>query len=112
MSQMFSGADLFDQNLGNWYIILDDKAIAHNDTTRAIGSIGAQNQFLDGQNSTYYIGSGWDSGFFDITGSVLKLKVVPDHSVRSAYTVNITATDPSIFGSGNSRILNITITPP
>jgi len=58
MSNMFTGAGAFDQNLGSWYIVLDDDAINYDDAPGTVGSITAQNSFLDGQNPVYGIGTG------------------------------------------------------
>ena len=49
MEDMFRDT-VFDQNLGNWYIVLDDTAIAYDDAPGIVGGISTQNSFLDGQN--------------------------------------------------------------
>ena len=104
MDRMFHEADSFDQNLGEWYIVLDDTTLDSDDTTRTVGSISAQNPFLDGQNPTYGIGTGGDSGAFEMDGSSLTLKDAP---AKSSYTVTVTSAGG--FGSDNSRTFEITI---
>ena len=64
MLGMFHGASSFSQNLGNWYIVLDNASI--DSGAMKIGNIAAQNQILDGQNPAYGVGSGVDSTLFVI----------------------------------------------
>ncbi len=104
MREMFYDTASFDQNLGNWYIVLDSEAIHYDDAPGIIGSISAQNSFLDGQNPVYGIGPGGDSDSFELDGSDLVLKVIP---TKNSYTVTVTSTGE--FGSGNSRTFNIEI---
>ncbi len=104
MNSMFSGADSFDQNLGKWYIVLNDMTIDYNDAPGIVGSISAQNSFLDGQNPVYGIGSGDDSHSFELNGSSLVLKAVP---AKRTYTVNVTSVGD--FGTGNSKMIEITV---
>ncbi len=104
MDSMFHGADSFDQNLGEWYIVLDDTTLQSDDPTGAVGNITAQNPFLDGHNSTYGIGSGGDSGAFEVDGATLILRDTP---AKSSYTVTVTSAGG--FGSDNSRTFEITI---
>ena len=104
MDRMFHEADSFDQNLGEWYIVLDDTTLDSDDTTRIVGSITAQNPFLDGQNPTYGIGPGGDSGAFEMDGASLTLKDAP---AKSSYTVTVISAGG--FGSGNSGTFEITI---
>ena len=86
MSDMFEGASSFGQNLGNWYIVLDGVQTVGQDGE--IGSISAQNSFLGDHGPVYGLGSGHDSGSFEITGgSVLKLKT-PYDAARDSYVVN------------------------
>ena len=77
MSGMLFHADSFTQNLGSWYITLDDTSIDDGDTTRAVGNISAQNSFLGGQSLRYSIAPGGDGNAFEIDGTVLKLKSTP-----------------------------------
>ena len=104
MDSMFHGADSFDQNLGEWYIVLDDTTLQSDDPTGAVGNITAQNPFLDGHNSTYGIGSGGDSGAFEVDGATLILRDTP---AKSSYAVTVTSAGG--FGSDNSRTFEITI---
>ncbi len=103
---MFGGASDFEQNLGNWYIVLDDTSIDYSDTTGVVGRISAQNTSLDRQNPVYGIGPGGDSGAFELDGSDLVMKEVP---TRASYTVTITATSTEGFGTGNARTYTIDV---
>ena len=105
MGGMFDGAGTPDRDLGEWYIVLDGTAIDYADAPGIVGSISAQNPFLDGQNPVYGIGPGGDSGSFEIVdGSSLRLKEIP---TKISYTVTITSTGE--FGSANSRTFDIGI---
>ena len=111
MSGMFDGAHSFDQNLGNWYIVLDDATARYGNTSVTVGSIAAQNAFLDGQNLSYLVGTGGDSGSFELRGTDLILNSPAAPSVtKNSYTVNVTSTGE--FGTDNSKILDITINNP
>ena len=105
MEHMLRGATAFDRNLGNWYIVLDDATIDHDDAPGTVGSISAQNTFLDGQNPVYRMGSGGDSDSFEIVnGASLRLKEVP---TKGSYAPTVTSAGG--FGAGNSRTLNVTV---
>ncbi len=105
MSGMFEGANSFGQNLGNWYVVLDAVQTVGQDGE--IGSISAQNPFLGSHRPAYGLGSGHDSGSFEITdGSVLKLKT-PYDAARDPYVVTVTST--GYFGTHNFRIFEITL---
>ena len=110
MSEMFQGASSFNRNLGNWYIVLDKTSIADGDATRTIGNIAAQNSFLAGQSPAYAVSSG--SSNFEIVNGVLKLKHTPDYSSKSEYSVSITASGSSLFGTSNSRTFDVQVTSP
>ena len=96
----------FDQNLGPWYIVLDDNAIESGDVPGAVGNISTRNPYLDGQNPEYGIGSGGDSNYFEINGNVLSMLSVPDGDA-GPYTVDITSTGD--YGTDNSRTYEITV---
>ena len=104
MDSMFTDASAFRQNLGNWYIVLDNMTIDYDDAPGIVGSISAQNSFLDGQNPVYGIGSGGDFDSFELNGSSLVLKAVP---AKRTYAVNVTSTGD--FGTGNSKMIEITV---
>ena len=106
MQHMFDGADAFDQNLGNWYIVLDGLQVEGAGGT--VGTISAQNAFLDAQEPTYGLGPGGDSGSFEIVNkTVLKLRTAPDDGTpKRSYAVTVTSTGD--FGTGNSRTLEVT----
>ena len=99
MADMFFYAISFDQNLGIWYIVLDDATISNANETLAIS---AQNPFLDGQNPTYAID---DARFVVVDGTL----AVNSTQVPPADTYNVTITSTGGFGTGNSRVVEITV---
>ena len=100
MSDMFLDAEVFDQNLGRWYVTLDNTAIDRADVPGVIGSISAQNTNLDGHNPVYGIGAGGDSGLFEIVnGNELNMTSA---GAKSAYAVNVTASGGTVFEDGNN----------
>ncbi len=102
MTGMFANAISFDQNLGDWYITIDSVSIGRADIPGVVGTISAQNSFLDGQNPTYMIEPGGDSDRFEITGGNI-LRMVSAAADRTTYMVTITATGDSVFEDGNNR---------
>ncbi len=110
MSGMFDGADSFAQNLGTWYIVLDDTPARAGNATIAVGSIAAQNAYLDGQNPSYGMGIGGDSGYFETDGSTLVLNAGSGLPESRTYAVNITSTGG--FGANNSRTVEVVINNP
>ena len=66
MSGMFDSAASFDRNLGSWYVVVDGASIDRADVPGVVGTISAQNPFLDGQYPTYHIEPGGDSNRFEI----------------------------------------------
>ena len=107
MSYMFQGADSFDQNLGEWYIVPSNRTVSSGDLPGVVGTISAQNTVLDGHGPTYAIGSGGDSSLFSIvSGNELRMA----SAVPGTYTVTITATGTSVFEDGNNELeLEITV---
>ena len=107
MNDMFTDAANFDQNLGEWYVVLNSTEIDAADAPGVVGTISAQNQFLRGQNPTYAIGAGGDSGSFNITGgSDLNMNITSP--AKSLYTVNITSAGG--FSTPNHRVYDVTVT--
>ena len=107
MGGMFTDATNFDQNLGEWYVVLNSTEIDAAGAPGVVGTISAQNQFLRGQNPTYAIGTGGDSGSFNITGgSDLNMNITSP--AKSLYTVNITSAGG--FSTPNYRVYNVTVT--
>ena len=80
---MFNGATSFGQNLGEWYVVLDDTAISGATETLAIR---AQNSMLDGQNLMYALGDGGDTYMFAISSNSLGLKSGTDYSAKTDRT--------------------------
>ena len=109
MRSMFASADAFDQNLGKWYIVLDDHSIDDGDQSRIVASLSAQNSILAGQSS-YSISSDDDGDTFEIVGSDLKLKSVPNYAVKNSYVVTILS--GGSFGTSNSETFDISVNPP
>ena len=108
MNAMFDDTRIFDQNLGMWYIVLDNTVIEGGNSTGTIGTIAAQNSFLDGQNPIYGIEPGGDSDHFEIDGTALKLRTTAQNSLAGgSYTITITSTGE--FGTGNSRTYEIVV---
>ncbi len=105
MSSMFSGASSFEQNLGNWYIVPSDTIINSDNAPGVVASISAQSTRLDRHNPIYGIGTGGDSDSFSMNGTNLVMDIVP---INQTYVVNITSTGD--FGTGNHRILEISVT--
>ncbi len=107
MNNMFNSASAFKQNLGRWYIVPEDMSIVDGDSSLVVTTISAQNAPLGSQNPVYAIGVGHDSSAFEMGHNALKLKATPAQSVKSAYTVSVTAT--GAFGTNNHRFINITV---
>ena len=109
MSNMFDDATAFNQNLGNWYVVPDSTSIAWTAVPGIVGSISAQNTPLNDHTPMYGIGMGGDSDLFGITdGNKLNMTSVVD--ARFDYTVNVTASDGSVFENGNNwKVLEITV---
>ncbi len=105
ITAMLYRADAFEQNLGEWYIIMQDTSIRPGDVPGIVGYVTTLNPYLDGQNPSYKIGTGGDSGHFEMESNALRLKSVPEGS--GPYTVNITSSGG--YGTGNSRTLGITV---
>ena len=110
MRAMFQNASAFDQNLGRWYVVPNGTSIIRSDIPGVVGSISAQNAFLDDHESDYGIGAGADSGFFEMAGGNL-LNMTSADSGRTSYQVNVTASGGSVFENGNNwRLLDIAVT--
>ena len=65
METMFYSATIFNQNLGEWYVVLNSTEIDASGAPGVVGTISAQNTILRGQ-ATYGIGAGEDSGSFNV----------------------------------------------
>ena len=109
MEDMFDGATDFNQNLGNWYVVPDSMSIARTAVPGIVGSISAQNTPLNDHTPMYGIGMGGDFDRFGITdGNKLNMTSV---DTKSAYMVNVTASDGMVFEDGNNwRVLDVTVT--
>ena len=100
MSSMFDGAASFEQNLGEWYVTVDDASIGGADVPGIVGTILAQNAFLDGQDPVYGIGAGADSEHFAVVGEN-RLAMASLDGART-YVANVTASGPKVFEDGNN----------
>ena len=107
---MFDGAVSFHQNLGNWYVVPDSMSIVQTAVPGVVGSISAQNTALDSHNPVYNIVPGSDSTLFAIVnGNQLNMISV---DTESDYTVNVTASEGTVFEDGNNwRVLEVTVLP-
>ena len=109
MGQMFDNANSFDQNLGEWYVVVNPTSIARADVPGVVAEISAQNSELDGHTPTYGIGGSVDSAFFEIVGGNQLNMTSAD--TKSSYTVNVTASDGSVFENDNNwREFEVTVT--
>ena len=105
MKGMFRGSS-FDQDLGNWYIILGDVTVERGDTT--VTTITAQNSFLDQQNPVYSVAAGGDGDLFEIRGNVLRS--MSGEYAKSSYDITIVSTGD--FTPLISRNVTITVIEP
>ena len=112
MADMFHSATLFDQNLGNWYVVPADTAYAISEGTLIVTTISAQNTALNNQNPVYGIGidsdSDGNSNLFNITNSnTLMFKGDPS---AGTYNVNVTASGTNVFENGNNwRVFEVRV---
>ena len=107
MRDMFAAATDFDQNLGNWYVVPDSVSIAWTAVPGVVGSISAQNTALNEHNPVYNVTGSDSTRFAIVNGNQLNMTSV---DTESDYTVNVTASDGTVFEDGNNwRVLNITV---
>ena len=99
----------FDQNLGNWYITLNNTAIDRAGVLGIVRAISAQNSELDGHNPVYKIGPSDDMEHFEIIDGMLRLKSLKANPAKNVYEANITASDVTVFGTNNSRTINVMV---
>lgn len=99
---MFDSATSFDQNLDDWYVVIDSASIDRADIPGVVGTISAQNTFLNGQNPTYRIEPGGDSDRFEITNGN-QLNMISADADQTAYMVTIATTGDLVFEDGNNR---------
>ena len=103
MDRIFDRATAFDQNMGKWYIILNNTSVDGGSVSGVVGSISAQNSYLDKPSLVYGIGDG--NTDFVVEGGLLKTSGT---LAAGTYAVNITATGG--YGSNNHRLYDITVT--
>ena len=108
MFSMFSSTASFDQNLGNWYITIDNTSIEMADVPGIVGTISAQNAYLDGHNPTYTIIPGGDSDRFEITdgNKLIMVSAAPD---QESYTITITVTGRVFQDSNHQKDIQIVL---
>ena len=109
MGNMFTFANSFNRPLGSWYVVPNSTEIERSAIPGVVGSISAQNRFLDGQNPAYSIASGSDSDHFEISGGNL-LNMTSDDAGQDEYTITVVTSDPNLFGSNNRQAVVITVT--
>ncbi len=109
MDAMFGGADSFSQNLGSWYVALNDTNPLVWEDDRLVSGISTQNAYLAGQNPTYSL-TGLNADLFVLVGDTLQLK--PDRNVTAGitYLVIVEVTGSDLFGTGNSRGISVDTT--
>ena len=110
MSNMFTGAYLFQQNLGNWYVVPADTTYVTSEGTLNVTTISAQNTRLDSHSPSYGIGIDSNNlNLFNITDpKTLMFKSTPSTGI---YTVNVTASGTNVLENGNNwRLLEIRVT--
>ena len=103
MIDMFNGATSFNRNLGKWYVTPGEfhALLAQLPT---VGTISAQNPFLDGQGPTYAITANTDGSHFGLDGSTLSMA----EAEVGEYEVGIGASG-NLFGSGNARDVRVVL---
>ena len=106
MSNMFTGATAFDQNLGAWYVVPADTSYNATADSLSVTTIAAQNSALAGHAPGYDIGTGGNHTLFNMTGNTLFFKSAP--TADGIYKVNVTAFGGD-FGVGNHKIIDITV---
>ena len=102
---MLDNAALFRQNLGEWYVVLDDAVISG--ATEAL-DIRAQNSFLDGQSIVYDLGTGGDSGRFMVNAAAKTLGL-DQNGVHHDGTYRVIVTSTGGFGTDNHRAVAVTV---
>ncbi len=109
MSSMFSGAASFDQNLGKWYVTPGTADFDASGSSLNVTIITAQNRPLRDHSPAYAIGTGGDSGLFEIVrgSDTLAFKSAP--TANRDYAVNVTATGSTVFEGGNNH-MTVTVT--
>ena len=104
MSSMFDGAISFDRNLGIWYITMDGTSIDGTDVPGIVGTISAQNTFLDGQEPVYgIVASGTDSERFAVFDDD-QLFMASLNGSQTEYVAKIMASGPQVFEDGNNWV--------
>ena len=100
MDRMFDGATAFSQNLGKWYVVLSGGNVTEGSLPGVVGTISAQNSYLDGHDPEYGIGAGGDESLFTVDTATNTLSM--SQAGPGTYTAVITATGPSVFESGSN----------
>ena len=109
MGGMFARATNFNQNLGNWYVVPDSMSIDRTDVPNVVGSISAQNTHLDSHSPVYNVTGSDPTRFAIVNGNQLNMTSVDD--TKSTYTVNVTASEGTVFEDGNNwRVFDVTAT--
>ena len=105
MSNMFDGASDFNQNLGKWYVTPGEFTAFSVALPDVVGTVSAQNSFLDGQNPTYGIVTNTPDDHFAISSGELSMAA----ATADVYDVRIGATGTLLFGSGNARTIQVSV---
>ncbi len=94
MSEMFYDASSFDQNLGPWFIVLEDTVVGHDKTqvTPISSQVTSLSSFVEfDANTDNYDITGADANYFTITDGHLVLNSPSDYNSKSQYDITITA---------------------
>jgi subtilisin-like proprotein convertase family protein len=99
MSEMFYDASSFDQNLGPWFIVLEDTVVGHDKTqvTPISSQVTSLSSFVEfDANTDNYDITGADANYFTITDGHLVLNSPSDYNSKSQYDITITANNAGV----------------
>ena len=98
------GPIAFERNLGIWYVTMDGTSINGTDVPGIVGTISAQNTFLDGQEPVYgIVAGGPDSERFAVFDGD-QLFMVSLNGSQTEYVAKIMASGPQVFEDGNNWV--------
>ena len=109
MDGMFAGARSFSQNLGPWYVALNDTNPMVWEDDRLVSGISTQNAYLASQTFTYSL-AGLNADLFELDGDTLQLKQGRNVTAGITYLVIVEVTGSDLFGTGNSRGISVDTT--
>ena len=114
MSKMLTDTLAFAQNLGNWYIVLADTVVNHNETV--VTTIAAQNIPLAGHSPTYSVTASGDGAMFEVVGGNNSLNYTGTlPHAKASYSITIGSAGvfgKPYFGTSNSKSVTVTVAGP